>query len=121
MENIDIEKYYRSFDPLDIMFKKVEMNRAQYQALSESFIREYADYLDWSWISYYNVNLSEDFIREFRNKIDWYSASSEQILGERFIKEMKYYVDWNIIMGFQVMNLDMRRRYSDMVNHGGIG
>lgn len=120
MENKNIEQYIRSFDPLDIKFKKVEIDKTLYIQLTENFIREYADYLEWDDISWYNQNLSEDFMREFRDKIDWYNASSEQTLGERFIKEMKYYVDWNIIMGFQVMNLDMRRRYNDMVNYGGM-
>lgn len=120
MGSIDIERYYRSFNPLDIMFKKVEIDKTHYMQFSEEFMREYAEYLDWSQISWYNKNLSEDFMREFKDKIDWYNATSEQTLGERFIKEMKYYVAWNIIEGFQVMNLDMRKRYSDMVNHGGI-
>lgn len=48
MGSIDIERYYRSFNPLDIMFKKVEIDKTHYMQFSEEFMREYAEYLDWS-------------------------------------------------------------------------
>ena len=38
--------------------------------LSESFIREFKDYVDWNYILMYQ-NLSESFIREFQDKVNW--------------------------------------------------
>lgn len=38
--------------------------------ISEDFIREFQDYIDWSAISYYGADLSNDFIIEFKNKLD---------------------------------------------------
>ena len=42
--------------------------------LSEDFIREFQDKVDWDCISKYQ-NLSEDFIREFQDKVDWQEIS----------------------------------------------
>ncbi len=41
-----------------------------YQKLSENFIREFQDKVDWNYISNYQ-KLSENFIREFQDKVDW--------------------------------------------------
>jgi len=41
---------------------------SKHQNLSEDFIREFEDKVDWRWISM-SQDLSEDFIREFKNKL----------------------------------------------------
>ena len=56
------------------------------QSLSEDFIREFQDKVDWDWISKYQ-NLSEDFIREFKDKVDWYYISKYQKVSNKFIEE----------------------------------
>jgi len=40
------------------------------EKLSEEFIREHQDKVNWFDICYYQA-LSEDFIREFKDKVDW--------------------------------------------------
>jgi len=40
------------------------------QTLSEDFIREFKNEVDWENISMYQT-LSEDFIREFGKKVKW--------------------------------------------------
>jgi hypothetical protein len=40
------------------------------EELSEDFIREFQDEVDWKCVSGYQ-NLSEKFIKEFRNNLDW--------------------------------------------------
>lgn len=57
-----------------------------YQNLSEDFIRDFQDEVDWDYISKYQ-QLSEDFIREFKNEVDWYFMSIYQKLSEGFIQE----------------------------------
>jgi len=45
-------------------------NISKYQNLSEEFIREFKDLLNWKNIFTYQQNLSEEFIQEFKNKIE---------------------------------------------------
>ena len=54
--------------------------------LSEDFIREFQDRVNWSWISYQQI-LSEDFIREFQDKVDWNEISYKQKMSKNFIVE----------------------------------
>jgi hypothetical protein len=56
------------------------------QKLSEDFIREIQDKVDWECISR-QQKLSEEFIREFQNKVDWYYIRKYQKLSEDFIIE----------------------------------
>jgi hypothetical protein len=58
------------------------------QKLSEEFIREFKDKVDWFHISQYQ-KLSEEFIREFKDKVDWSYISQYQKLSESFIREFK--------------------------------
>jgi hypothetical protein len=67
-----------------------------YQVLSENFIREFKDYVNWVNISYDQV-LSESFIREFKDMVSWAGISERQILSESFIREFKHKVFWGYI------------------------
>ena len=58
----------------------------KYKSLSEDFIREYQDKVDWGYISEYQ-SLSEDFIREFKDRVAWDWISECQVLSEDFIRE----------------------------------
>jgi len=49
------------------------------QSLSEEFIRENSDKVDWFWISRYQ-KLSEEFIRENSDKVDWYCIYNTNLL-----------------------------------------
>jgi hypothetical protein len=40
------------------------------QELSENFIRQFQDKVNWNMISFYQT-LSEDFIRQFQDKVNW--------------------------------------------------
>jgi hypothetical protein len=64
-----------------------------YQALSEDFIREFADKVNWYQISRHQT-LSEPFIREFADKVDWRHISSSQTLSEPFIRDFADKIDW---------------------------
>lgn len=41
--------------------------------------------------------MSEDFIREFANKVDWERRSWNQVLSENFIHEFSDKVTWDLI------------------------
>jgi hypothetical protein len=52
--------------------------------LSDNFIRDFQDKLDWGWIST-NLPLNENFIEEFQHFIDWEPVSQYQTISEQFI------------------------------------
>ena len=79
---IEWEKYY---DP-DFDWSNYAFYRNN--KLSEDFIREFKDKVDWEHISYYQ-KLSEDFIREFKDRVDWMMISRYKTLSEEFVKEFK--------------------------------
>ena len=91
------EQYYDpTFDWTDYAFYRNNK-------LSEDFIREFKDKVDWGSISEYQ-KLSEDFIREFQDKVNWYYISEYQKLSEDFIKEFKNKVDWYLIFKYQKLS-----------------
>ena len=57
---------------------------------------------DWGNCEFYKNNkLSEDFIREFQDKVNWYCISACQKLSEDFIREFKNKVNWKNIFKHQ--------------------
>jgi hypothetical protein len=90
-------------------------NISIHQKLSENFIREFKDNVYWNYISEYQ-KLSESFIREFKNDIFWNDISQYQKLSEPFIKEFKDKVNWNYISEFQKLSESFIREFKDSVN-----
>ena len=60
----------------------------QKYSLSESFIREFKDYVWWGSICAYQ-KLSESFIREFKDKVYWNVISNSQQLSSLFIHKFR--------------------------------
>ena len=62
---------------------------SKYQKLSEDFIREFQNKVNWYLISRCQ-KLSEEFIREFQEKVDWIEISLNQNIqiSKRFIFEL---------------------------------
>ena len=59
------------------------------------------DEVNWSNISRHK-KLSEEFIREFQDKINWYFISSRyQKLSEEFIREFQSSIYWGSISNYQ--------------------
>ncbi len=84
--------------------------------LSEDFIREFQDKLDWICVSYYQ-ELSEEFIREFKNKVYWNNISYNQKLSEEFIKEFKDDVNWNIIYLNQELSFEFMEKFKQLLKY----
>jgi hypothetical protein len=89
------------------------------RGLSEDFIREFQDKVNWRAVSEYQT-LSVDFIREFQNKIEetrsWDRISGYQKLSEDFIREFKDKLSWGKISYFQKLSEDFIREFQDKVN-----
>jgi len=71
--------------------------------LSEDFIREFEDKVNWYRISKYQV-LSESFIREFEDRVNWKEISEYQVLSESFIREFEDRVNWERISKYQKLS-----------------
>ena len=89
------------------------------QKLSENFIREFQDKVNWNWISKYQ-KLSESFIRKFKDYVDWGSISKHQKLSESFIRKFKDYVDWESISASQNLSENFIRKFKNYVDWGYI-
>jgi hypothetical protein len=76
------------------------MNIDYTKTLSEEFIREFQNEVNWEEISLYQ-KLNENFIREFYNKVYWNNISSSQILSENFIEEFQDKINWYFISLYQ--------------------
>ena len=85
------------------------------ESLTEDFIQEFKDKVDWFSISRY-PHLSEDFIRKFADKVDWYYISAYQSLSEDFIREFQDRVAWDWIVKYQPLSEDFIREFKDKVN-----
>ncbi len=80
-KHIEWEEFYSDkFNWNNFLFYK-------YQKLSESFIREFKDKIDWFIISRFQ-KLSENFIKEFQDKIVWNWFKDNNLLSEEFKEEM---------------------------------
>ena len=88
---------------------------SRYSHLSEDFIRKFADRVDWFYISAYQY-LSEDFIREFADRVTWDWLVKYQHLSEDFIREFKYKVDWTYISTYHRLSEEFIREFKGKVN-----
>ena len=81
--------------------------------LSEDFIREFQDKVDWLYISRFQT-LSEDFIREFKDKVWWKNIFINQKLSEDFILEFKDEADacnyWTYAFEFQQLSEEFKNK-----------
>lgn len=63
-----------------------DMNFVINVKLSEDFIREFQEEVDWITVSSHQ-KLSENFIREFQNRVSWCWICSRQELSEKFVRD----------------------------------
>lgn len=94
--------------------KRVE-NLCRDFILSEKFMRDYANFLDWGTISIYQT-LSEDFMRNWKHKILWYYATRNQRMSEEFMREMKDVIAWSAVPWTNIKTLDFMREFKNKLD-----
>lgn len=138
------ERELRATPIKDIDWEKVVWHIMS-QDVSISFIREYADYLDWHEISKFkhttefyrefgdrlkwwlvaDAGINERKIKEFRYKFtdeyDWQSLSHNSKLSKKFIMRNAEKVDWDEIFNYQghlgdQFMIDNQDRFSDDID-----
>ena len=55
--------------------------------ISESFLREISDYLDWNWVMHNNKFLSKEVVREFRKELYTDIFEDDDFNLEKWISE----------------------------------
>jgi len=88
--------------------------------VSEEFLRHYIEnrYIAGpNWWPVHSQKLSEQFIRDFRDKLDWLWICIHQNLTESFMREMKDYVRWNTAAEYQKMSSDFILEFVDRLNY----
>ena len=88
---------------------------SKYKKLSEEFIVEHKDLVHWEDISQYQ-QLSEEFIVGHKDLVDWLNISAYQQLSEEFICEHKDLVDWHCISQYQKLSEEFIREHKDLVD-----
>ena len=83
--------------------------------LSEKFMRDYANYLDWGSISVYQT-LSENFMKEYKHRLVWYYVTRNQKMSDEFIREMKDYITWSSFPYEKVKSIDFIREWKDYID-----
>jgi protein tyrosine/serine phosphatase len=63
-----------------------------------------------------NGELSEKFIKEFENKVDWDCISICQELSEEFIEKFQNKIDWQFISWYQKLNEKFIRKHLNKLN-----
>jgi hypothetical protein len=107
--NFIIENSKSWWDCYDFMYDELNAfkNISRYQNLSEEFINQYKDKLEWKNITIYQ-NLSEKFIEKYSKKIIWNFIPIRQTVSYKFIKKNINRFNWINISKilFKVSNLN---------------
>ena len=91
-------------------------NISRYQTLSEGFIREYQDRVYWNEISF-EQTLSEDFLREFENRIIWETASQTQNMSDEFLIEFQKKIFWEWYFDSQDASFEIMKKFILKTNY----
>lgn len=90
-----------------------------YKVVSESFMREWFDYIT-DWKNFFTwFKMSEEFIRECPIK-EWNYISKYQKLSEKFIEEFRNEVDWDNISQHQILSKTFCYKHAKEVNWASI-
>jgi len=122
----DFNDYKNYLKPLSESFIEQNKDRVNWdwisecQKLSESFIEQNKDRVYWDCISRYQ-KLSESFIEQNKDRVDWYRISQYQKLSESFIEQNKDRVYWYWISEFQKLSEEFIEQNKDRVNLDCIG
>ena len=83
--------------------------------LTEEFMTQFADRLDWKILSSCQV-LSESFIRQHIRSICWFNISCYQYLSEQFIIDFQYQVNWDQISASQALSEEFIINHINKIN-----
>lgn len=87
--------------------------------LSPEFVRRHINEWHWKVISQESI-LTEDFIREFKDYLDWQILTIHHYgeWNEEFIREMKDYIEWELVFNrHKPISNNLKREYAFKFNN----
>lgn len=69
--------------------------------ITKEFIEKYNKNIDWTILCDQYHRLTEPFMREFHEYLDWNKISKAQKLSEKFIEDFQNKVNWKYIFNYQ--------------------
>lgn len=91
---------------LNGIYKRVKFGNYKFCSkyrLTDDFIKQNADQLNWMAISQFQF-LSSTILCDYKDKVKWRYASEFQILDEETIEKLSDFVDWFIISKHQQLS-----------------
>ncbi len=82
--------------------------------MSEAFIEEMGQLVDWRQVSIHQT-LSEAFIERHADRIDWYCISNYGDMSEEFMERHANQLDWGLISQMQTMSMEFMWRNRDRI------
>lgn len=95
--------------------EKVNWAHASRRSLSEDFIRDCKEWVDWAKISR-TQKMSTSFIEEFQDYVNWKTLSLNPFLDETTIVAFQNQLDWAVIGASQQLSLEFVREFEDRLN-----
>jgi hypothetical protein len=84
--------------------------------ITESFIEDNADTIDWREVDYSNIEaLSDEFIERFKHEFDWEKISCTRGLSESFIEKHIDKINWHNISAFQKLSEHFIEKHGDEI------
>ena len=115
-KEIRLLKKYNYNSPLQEKYE-TWYNRKEYwrdiqirHKLSEKFILQFSNYLDFALMSS-TQTLSEEIIEKFKNEVDWHDICICQELMQDFIVKYSDLVDWSLISHYQNLSRSFLLKY----------
>lgn len=87
---------------------------AEMDTYSETFMRKYADQLQWHFISIGN-RLTEQFIRQMSDYVDWTNISTWKRMTEEFMREFADKINWYMVSRWQKLSWEFIHEFHDKI------
>lgn len=106
--NFMTQKFINKFKDKPIDWNYISRN---YKCLSEKFVHQYRNYLNWTLIPY--SGFSVEFLQKHSGYVDWDTYLLNYELDEREIIANIQYLKWNLISMSQPLSIDFIKKYCE--------
>jgi len=107
-KNFMTQKFINKFKGKPLDWNYISRN---YKCLSEKFVHQYRNYLNWSLISY--SGFSVDFLQKHSTYVDWDNYLVNYELDELEILANIQYLKWNFVALFQPLSIEFIKRFHE--------
>lgn len=85
------------------------------ETLSEDFMRQYKDFLNWTELSL-RQEMSEEFIYEMKDKVDWRHILNRSLLSETWLRNHADEINWKSLSSSnQTLSNEFLREFQDKI------